>query len=106
MTKMDKGYHVGCSDITGLIYAGKGKRDGAYTEWSSKSEVTSEAINAVMGHMLLKMDRGAEKTAYMNTTRDGRYLRLVLEIADHRPEWLDEELGVDLPDTDAGKMEE
>lgn len=90
-------YHVATSDISGAIYAGEGdvRSDGIL--WYSKSEVTSEAINAVMAHMLYrisnaKMDDTYDKYsfAYANKTRDGRYLRLKLEVADTKPSWLDE----------------
>lgn len=84
-------YHVGTSDLTGIIYAGKAKKQGSWMEWKDKSDVTNEAINAVMYHMLLKIEPGEDSTAYMNTTRSGKYLRLKLEVADHKPEWLEED---------------
>ena len=84
-------YHVATSDISGAIYAGIGdkRRDGIL--WDEKSEVTSEAINAVMAHMFYKIKPDENCTAYMNKTRDGRYLRLKLEVCDHKPSWLDED---------------
>lgn len=84
-------YHVGTSDLTGVIYAGKAKKQDCWIKWEDKREVTSEAINAVMSHMLMKIRPGENSKAYMNTTIDGKYLRLKLEVADHKPEWLDEE---------------
>lgn len=84
-------YHVATSEISGAIYAGIGdkRRDGIL--WDSKSEVTNEAINAVMAHMLYKIKPDDNATAYMNKTTDGRYLRLKLEVSNIRPPWLDEE---------------
>lgn len=84
-------YHVGASDISGLVYIGRATKEDGVFWWKDKSEGTSEAINAVMGHMLHKIKPGENSTAYMNTTRDGRYLRLTLEVADKKPEWLEEE---------------
>lgn len=89
--KKNEGYHVGCSDLTGFIYVGKAKVRGEELEWISKEELTNEAIKAVAGHMLLKLDSGDDNCAYMFKTRQGRYVRLKLEVDDHKPEWLDEE---------------
>ena len=85
-------YHVATSEISGAIYAGIGDkcRDGIL--WDSKSEVTNEAINAVMAHMLYKIKPNDNATAYMNKTCDGRYLRLKLEVSNIKPPWLDEEV--------------
>ena len=79
-------YHVGCG-IAG-IYAGTLKKSG--NEWLNKNDVTNEAISAVMMHMLGKVKEDENSFAYMNRTKDGRYLRLKLEVADHKPEWLEE----------------
>lgn len=85
-------YHVGASDISGRIYAGEGKKDDFGICWGAyKSDVTSEAINAVMAHMLYKIKPDDNATAYMNKTKDGRYLRLKLEVSNIKPPWLDEE---------------
>ena len=93
-------YHVGASDVSGRIYAGKGKKDNYGICWGAYiSDVTSEAINAVMAHMLYRIQSGEMNTydecsfAYMNKTRDGRYLRLKLEVSDTKPSWLDKESG-------------
>lgn len=86
-------YHVGTSDITGAIFAGVGNVQDCWIEWKEKREVTSEAINAVMSHMLNKLKPGENSTAYMNRTLDGKYVRLKLEVSEHKPEWLDEEGG-------------
>ena len=93
-------YHVGASDISGRIYAGEGKKDDLGICWGAdKSDVTSEAINAVMAHMLYRMQSGKTVAydefsfAYMNKTRDGRYVRLKLEVSDTKPVWLDKESG-------------
>lgn len=92
-------YHVATSDISGAIYAGEGDVRSDGIMWDNKSEVTKEAINAVMAHMLYrisnaKIDKIYDEYsfAYANKTRDGRYLRLKLEVADTKPSWLDERL--------------
>ena len=83
-------YHVGASNITGVIYAGKAKKQGGMIEWKDHNEVTNEAITAVMVHMLERVKPGENGFAYMNRTIDGKYLRLKLEVSDHKPEWLEE----------------
>lgn len=84
-------YHVGASEISGRIYAGEGKKDDFGICWGAyRSDVTSEAINAVMAHMLYKIKPDENGMAYMNKTRDGRYLRLKLEVSNIKPPWLDE----------------
>lgn len=85
-------YHVGTSPISGTIYAGRMKelKDG-WKEWIAKSEVTNEAINAVAVHMYLKIKDGENGFAYALKLNSGEYLRLKLEVSDHKPEWLDEE---------------
>jgi len=91
-------YHVATSDISGAIYAGDGVKLNDGILWYSKSEVTNEVINAVVAHMMYrisnaKMDKTYDKYsfAYANKTRDGRHLRLKLEVADTKPSWLDED---------------
>jgi len=85
-------YHVGTSDITGTIYAGRIKKEElGYKEWITKSEVTNEAIDAVAFHMYLKVKEGENGFAYMLKLRSGEYLRLKLEVSDHKPEWVDKE---------------
>ena len=81
-------YHVSTSDITGVIYAGNGRKDGPITEFRDKSDVTNEAINAVMAHMLQKIKPGENGFAYANTTLDGKYIRLKIEVSEHKPDWL------------------
>jgi len=84
-------YHVGTSDITGTIYAGRARKHGNSLTWLAKDEVTNEAIDAVASHMLSKLDEGEHNCAYMLKTYDGRYLRLRLDILDHKPECFDKE---------------
>lgn len=51
-------YHVGCG-MFGNIYAGTyapPRKDGLQA-WRNKSDVTSEAIEAVMGHFITEMER-------------------------------------------------
>ena len=84
-------YHVGTSDLTGVIYAGRANKQDVWIKWKDKTDVTNEAINAVMSHMLMKVKPGENSFAYMNKTINGKYLRLKIEVADHKPEWLTEE---------------
>lgn len=51
-------YHVGCG-LFGNVYAGTyapPRKDGLQA-WRNKSDVTSEAIEAVMGHFIMEMER-------------------------------------------------
>ena len=79
-------YHVGVG-LAG-IYAGTLKKNGK--EWINKSDVTNEAINCVMAYMYTEIKEGDKSIAYANKTRDGKYLRLKLEVADECPEWAKE----------------
>lgn len=50
-------YHVGCG-MFGTIYAGTmmmPRKDGLQI-WRNKSNVTNEAIEAVMGHFIMEME--------------------------------------------------
>ena len=84
-------YHVGCGLLG--IYAGTLKKNGA--EWLNKSDVTNEAINAVVQHMYFKIPEGEKAFAYGFKMRDGNYTRLMVEVSDHCPEWAKEQMGVD-----------
>lgn len=83
-------YHVGCG-FAG-IYAGtlNKKKD----MWLHKSNVTNEAIDAVIKHMYFKIPDGERAFAYAVRLRDGKYARLLLEVSDECPEWAKEQLGV------------
>lgn len=81
-------YYVGTSDITGTIYAGRAKKQGNMSEWIAKSDVTEEALHAVVAHMLYKAEKNSD-FAYAFKLFDGRYVRLRLEVSDTKPEWLD-----------------
>ena len=51
-------YHVGCG-LLGNIYAGTmapSQKDGLQM-WRNKSDVTQEAVEAVMGHFITEMER-------------------------------------------------
>lgn len=55
-------YHVGCG-MFGNIYAGtmmKQRKDGLQL-WRSKSDVTDEAVSAVLSHFITEMER-SDKT--------------------------------------------
>lgn len=81
-------YHVGCG-IFG-IYAGtlNKKKDA----WINKSEVTNEAIDAVINHMYFQLPDGENTFAYAVKMKDGRYARLKIEVTDECPEWAKEVL--------------
>ena len=81
-------YHVGTSDITGTIYAGRARQDDLGLAWITKSDVTKEALHAVVAHMLLKAGKNND-FAYAFKLVDGRLVRLKLEVSDTKPEWLD-----------------
>lgn len=76
-------YHVGCG-IAG-IYAGTLMKNGI--EWRNKSDVTKEAIAAVIGHMYMKLPEGENSYAYAVRMKDGKYARLKIEVSDECPEW-------------------
>ena len=81
-------YHVGCG-IAG-IYAGTLKKSG--DEWLNKSDVTNEAINAVVNYMYWKIPDGENAFAYGFKMRDGKYARLKIEVTDTCPDWAKEVL--------------
>lgn len=75
-------YHVG-RGLAG-IYAGTLKPSGG--EWRNKSDVTNEAINAVVQYMYFQIPDGDNAFAYGFKMRDGRYVRLKVEASDECPE--------------------
>lgn len=79
-------YHVGCG-IAG-IYAGTLKKSG--DEWLNKSDVTNEAINAVVQYMFDRIPEDDNAFAYGFKMRNGKYVRLKVESSDHCPEWAKE----------------
>ena len=81
-------YHVGCG-FAG-IYAGTFRKNG---DWRDKSDVTDEAINAVIQHMYFQLDEGETSMAYAVKLNDGKYVRLKIEVSDRCPEWAKEQLG-------------
>lgn len=75
-------YHVGCGAF-GDIYAGTlstPRKDGLQM-WRNKSEVTSEAVKAVMGHFITEMMRD-NKTEIQKAweVRGGKTLKVTFEI--------------------------
>ena len=76
-------YHIGCG-IAG-IYAGtlNKKKD----MWLHKSDVTEEAIKAVIGHMYYEIPKGENSFAYAVRLKNGKYARLKIEVSDDCPEW-------------------
>lgn len=72
-------YHVGCSEITGTIYAGTLKKNGM--EWLNKTNVTDEAIVAVRDHLTNKAS--SEKSnfyGYEWTRKDGKKVVLFVKV--------------------------
>lgn len=82
-------YHVGCG--WSGIFAGTLKKNGK--EWLNKSEVTIEALNAVAEYMRYNIPDDDNCYALGFKMRDGKYLRLKLEISDTCPEWAKEAFG-------------
>lgn len=75
-------YHVGCG-LFGNVYAGTyapPRKDGLQA-WRNKSEVTSEAIEAVMGHFITEMMRD-NKTEIQKAweVRGGKTLKVTFEL--------------------------
>ena len=79
-------YHVR-SGLFG-IYAGTLLKTGK--GFLNKSEVTNEAINAVMQYMYLRVPKGKNSFAYAQKMHDGKYVRLCIEVADKCPDWAKE----------------
>ncbi len=75
-------YHVGCG-MFGNIYAGTmapPRKDGLKM-WRNKSDVTDEAITAVMGHFITEMMRD-NKTEIQKAweVRGGKTLKVTFEL--------------------------
>lgn len=81
-------YHVGCG--IARIYAGTLKPSG--DEWRNKSDVTNEAIKAVIQYMYFQIPEGENAFAYAVKMRDGNYVRLKVESSSECPEWAKEKL--------------
>ena len=76
-------YHVGCG-LFGNVYAGTyapPRKDGLQA-WRNKSEVTSEAVEAVMGHFVTEMMR-ENKTEIQKAwkVRGGKTLKVTFELS-------------------------
>lgn len=76
-------YHVGCG-MFGSIYAGTmapPRKDG-FKMWRNKSDVTDEAIMAVMGHFITEMMRD-NKTEIQKAweARGGKTLKVTFELS-------------------------
>ena len=76
-------YHVGCG-MFGNIYAGTitPHRKDDLKMWRNKSDVTSEAIEAVMGHFITEMMRD-NKTEIQKAweVRGGKTLKVTFELS-------------------------
>lgn len=80
-------YHVGLG-LFG-IYAGRLSRKDK-TAWLDKSNVTDEAIKAVIGYMTMQIKDGENAYALALKTKSGKYVRLKVEQTEHCPEWAKE----------------
>lgn len=72
-------YHVGCSPITGTIYAGTVNKKG--DSWLNKSDATEEAVAAVRDHLEIKANE--EKTTFYGyewSKKDGTVIQLSVKI--------------------------
>lgn len=76
-------YHVGCGAF-GNIYAGtmSAPRKDGLQMWRNKSDVTDEAIKAVMGHFITEMTRD-NKTEIQKAweVRGGKTLKVTFELS-------------------------
>ena len=76
-------YHVGCG-LFGNVYAGTyatPRKDGLQA-WRNKSDVTSEAIEAVMGHFIMEMERDDKnKIQKVWGVRGGKKLKVTFELS-------------------------
>lgn len=75
-------YHVGCG-LFGTIYAGKitpPRKDGLQM-WKNKSDVTDGAIEAVVNHFIIEMDRDDKnKIQKAWGVRGNRTLKVTFEL--------------------------
>lgn len=76
-------YHVGCG-LFGNVYAGTyapPRKDGLQA-WRNKSDVTSEAIEAVMGHFIMEMERDDKNKIQKSWgVRGGKKLKVTFELS-------------------------
>ena len=73
-------YHVGAGFFG--IYCGKLNKDG--TKWTSKTECTDEAVEAVQGlpSSCRPTSQRSNEYGFEWTTKDGKKVRLLLEVTD------------------------
>ena len=79
-------YHVGCG-MFGNVYAGTyapPRKDGLQA-WRNKSDVTSEAVEAVMGHFIMEMERD-DKSEIQKVwgVRGGKTLKVTFELSTNK----------------------
>lgn len=79
-------YHVGCG-LFGNVYAGTyapPRKDGLQA-WRNKSDVTSEAIEAVMGHFIMEMERKDKNKIQKSWgIRGGKTLKVTFELSTNK----------------------
>lgn len=73
-------YHIGCSEISGEIYAGTLRADAK--SWRDKVVVTDAAIIAVRDHLVEQMKRSGQDYwyGYEWTRKDGKKVVLSVEV--------------------------
>ena len=78
-------YHVGCSPITGTIYAGTVNKSG--NAWLNKSDVTEEALASVRDHLENQATLEKKLTyGYEWTKKDGTKIQLLCKIVPPKEE--------------------
>ena len=76
-------FHVGYSEITGVIYAGTINKKG--TKWLKQTDVTQEALTAVRDHFMniyYNQKEQAGIVGYRWKTKSGKTVTLQLNIID------------------------
>ena len=83
IVKREPVFHVGCSELTGTIYAGTINKKG--TKWLKQTDVTQEALAAVRDHFMNVYSNQKEPigtVGYQWTTKSGKTVTLQLNITD------------------------
>ena len=76
-------YHIGCSPISGTIYAGTLNKNG--NMWVNKSDATEEALASVRDHLEQKTNEEHKTTfGYEWTKKDGTVIQLLVKIVEQK----------------------
>ncbi len=68
------------SNLTNTIYIGRTNKNG--TEWIEKEDKTDEVLWAVRDYLFNLLQDGETKTGYKWKRKDGRIVKLILEVCD------------------------